>query len=777
MYSGQGTLSLRGHPDPVLNQAEARMSPTQGDADYVADNSAFRKTIGDTFGDKRIVGYFDRGLVDHDQVAKLLAAGDAFDQARRLNSYQVYNSIRERMRRKQNQPRSIKSMLSLRAVLNRASDLSYSRVNITDLSKAMKDWLDDSIEEVIIPNTILAINTILGNDQDKLLVEQDSEGLRRLQDPAFRVPTRTRERLTSLLSQMDGGSVAVAGLRGAGKSTLLKQFCLPLDDDIRSARTIAIYVPAPSSYVARDFIAELFQRLCEAYLSYCDDPAAEDLYRMASSRIGRQQAVRKILRISWLVIRAAIGVTLLILVSWSLVTHSPFLMSKSPLAHHLARETVKLTHGWWRHYRAYFFLAIVLAAWAFWPPIRLWREYLRRTREADMIQRARENLLRLRVDKTVTRGTGVNSPSIQGLGLAMNRASSVKYTPWSLPELVSSTRRFMQDISLQMKCSSRPIVVAIDEIDRIGSLEDAEGFIGEIKAVFGVEGCYFLVAVAEDVGSLFAQRATAGRSILENAFDEIVAVGPLTLYEARSLLLKRVPGFTDAFVYLAYAMSGGLPRELIRVSRRLVEMNLEQLSQGDYPRLEDLTLALVTESVIDALDASRNQMSRLILRPGWAQLFDRMRSASVRLRRDRSSPKKLYEVIKEVDEMSLPYATKSDDAGNVKTTQEDEDAAARILNSLSAFAYFGITIVDAFSDRYFNLSEARQRTDSRADNGYEELAAARVELSVSYASARLILDRFRESLQPLHPGKSAKELTPRNKPHIFELWSGRAKGS
>jgi hypothetical protein len=335
----------------------------------------------------------------------------------------------------------------------------------------------------------------------------------------------------------------------------------------------------------------------------------------------------------------------------------------------------------------------------------------------------------------------------------------------------------MQDISLQMKCSSRPIVVAIDEIDRIGSLEDAEGFIGEIKAVFGVEGCYFLVAVAEDVGSLFAQRATAGRSILENAFDEIVAVGPLTLYEARSLLLKRVPGFTDAFVYLAYAMSGGLPRELIRVSRRLVEMNLEQLSQGDYPRLEDLTLALVTESVIDALDASRNQMSRLILRPGWAQLFDRMRSASVRLRRDRSSPKKLYEVIKEVDEMSLPYATKSDDAGNVKTTQEDEDAAARILNSLSAFAYFGITIVDAFSDRYFNLSEARQRTDSRADNGYEELAAARVELSVSYASARLILDRFRESLQPLHPGKSAKELTPRNKPHIFELWSGRAKGS
>jgi hypothetical protein len=44
-----------------------------------------------------------------------------------------------------------------------------------------------------------------------------------------------------------------------------------------------------------------------------------------------------------------------------------------------------------------------------------------------------------------------------------------------------------------------------------------KGFVGEIKAVFGVEKCFFLVAVAEDVGSIFAQRATAGRSILEIA--------------------------------------------------------------------------------------------------------------------------------------------------------------------------------------------------------------------------------------------------------------------
>ena len=593
--------------------------------------------------------------------------------------------------------------------------------------------------------------------------------MKRLQDPTLRVPTRTRDKLISLLSQMDGGSVAVAGPRGAGKLTLLKQFCLPLDDSIRSARTIAIYVPAPSNYVARDFIAELFQRLCEAYLSYCDYPVSEDLYHIAGSRIGRRWAIRRILRISWLAIRAVIAIALLVLVSWPLLTRSPFFVSPNfPLVRHFTNEMVTLTRSGWDNYRAYFALAIALAAWAVWAPISLWRTYLRRTREPEIIKRAREYLLRLQVDKTVTSGTGVNSPSIRGLGLTMNRASSVKYTPWSLPELVGYTRRFMQDVSLQMKNSSRPVVVAIDEIDRIGSLEDAEGFIGEIKAVFGVEGCYFLVAVAEDVGSLFAQRATAGRSILENAFDEIVAVGPLTLQEARSLLLKRVPGFTDAFVYLVYAMSGGLPRELIRITRRLVELNLEQLGQGGYPRLEDLARALVTESAIDALDASRNQMSRLILRPDWAPLFDSMRSASVRLQRDRSSAK-LDEVIKEVDGMTLPQTTKRD-VSDVKILA-DEDVAERILSSLSAFAYFGITVGDAFSDRYFNLREAQRRTDSGAGDAYEELAAARIELSVSYASARLILDRFRASLHSAYPDKSTSELMPERGQVI---WRGRA---
>jgi hypothetical protein len=735
---------------------------SSGDGRFVPghedDRQAFDKTVWDCLSDKRIAGYFRRGLVRAGKVRDRLTQGDTFDQAMTLNSYHEYAALLERVRNSAYQAASRRRILNFRSLISRASGVTASLARTGNIESLRAAWLADSVEAVIIPNAILEINTILGNDQDKLLVEQDSEGLKRLQDPTFRVPTRTKERLTSLLSQMDGGSVAVAGPRGAGKSTLLKQFGLPNDDDVTAARSIAIYVPAPSNYVARDFIAEFFQRLCEAYLSYCDYPPSEELYRVASSRARKRRTVRKISRISWLALRVAIASALILLVAWMIVTIYPVkrLLRSSGIsaqAHYLNSQLGNWADGWWPSYRAYVLLGAVLTAvWLVWPPRRLWRTNLRRSPEPELIKHAREYLLRLRVDKTVTRGADVSSPGLKGLTLSVNRASSVKYTPWSLPELVSYTRRFMEDISSQMKLnkSSRPVVVAIDEIDRIGSLEDAEGFIGEIKAVFGVEGCYFLVAVADDVGSLFAQRATAGRSILENAFDEVVSVGPLTLLEARSLLLKRVPGFTDAFVYLVYAMSGGLPRELIRITRRLIEMNLEQRSEEYYPRLEDLALSLVTESMIDALDASRNQMSQLILGPEWAEFFDRMRSAGIILRNGPSLPDKRYQILEEISIVNLPRMLKDDQLKSAKV-QENEEAAARILNSLSAFAYFGATIVDAFSDKCFDLGGVKRKTESKADHSYEGLAAARLELSVSYSSTRLILDRFRSSLHLTGP--------------------------
>jgi len=631
------------------------------------------------------------------------------------------------------------------------------------LRNLQERWLADTVESVIYPNVVEAINKVLlGKDYRKLWVEPESEGLKKLQDPVFRVSTRSSGRLRKLLSQMDGGSIALAGPRGAGKSTLLKDFSQLGGDQLISVRGICVYVPAPAEYVAKEFIADLFQRLCEAYLQYSRSTATTTLTGAGSPGVRRGGKFRRMIALSWLTIRALVAIVLAVWVA-ALLAGKTF-SERSPSFAALARwvnHVQTVTRVRWPADRWYFEVAIVLivllVVLTCWPRPRLWRRYMRRPEEHELTRRAREHLLRLQVDKTVTKSASIASPIIQGMAFGLNRGTSVKYIPWTMPELVGQARRFMEDVSAELRILNRAIFIGIDEIDRIGSLEHAERFIGEIKAIFGIEGCFFMVAVAEDVGSMFAQRATAGRTIVENAFDEIVAVRPLDLAEARDLLLRRVPGFTDAFVYLVHALSGGLPRELIRMSRRLVEVHVERTAAGQnsgYPpankrepvngppvgsRLGDLAPALVQYAVIEALDAARDQMSYLLLGSGWAHVFDELRLASAALRQDNNPHGAAYPVIEKISRMQADVQHSG--------TSEDEGIACRILDRLSAFAYFGITVIDAFSDRYFNLDKARKRMGGELGGSYEQLATARSELSVSAGSSRMMLDRFRQSLR------------------------------
>jgi hypothetical protein len=79
---------------------------------------------------------------------------------------------------------------------------------------------------------------------------------------------------------------------------------------------------------------------------------------------------------------------------------------------------------------------------------------------------------------------------------------------------------------------------------------------------------------------------------------------------------------------------------------------------------------------------------------------------------------------------------------------KDEESADRIIQDFSAYAYFGLTVIEAFSDRFFDLQTVQQKTTSGSEGAYEELAFARADLSVSSASSRAMLARFRGTLHP-----------------------------
>jgi hypothetical protein len=85
----------------------------------------------------------------------------------------------------------------------------------------------------------------------------------------------------------------------------------------------------------------------------------------------------------------------------------------------------------------------------------------------------------------------------------------------------------------------------------------------------------------------------------------------------------------------------------------------------------------------------------------------------------------------------------------------DEENARGIVRKLAVSAYFGVTVIDAFSDGGFDLNAVKQRTMAASDDSYEKLAEARVELSESPSSSLLILQRFRGSGQVGSGGQSS----------------------
>jgi hypothetical protein len=607
-----------------------------------------------------------------------------------------------------------------------------------DRRKHKKVWLDHSRTAVIYPNAVLAINRVLGEDSTKLLVEQDSEGLRRLQDPKLTVPTRSEHRLRNLLDRMDGGSIAVTGPRGAGKSTLLRRMCGPQD----------IYIPAPAEYVAREFLAELFQQVCDAYLRRYDSPVAGMRYRGRRTQRDTVRVVRGVVAILRLAFRVLFVLALLAVAFGPLLMslHLPTAVVHLPVGHWRG-ELTQYAKAAWGKYHVVIQIAAGFLAFILWPHKDLWRWRLGALRRPKLIKRARDYSIHLKIERTSSWGANLGVLAARGASLSLSKGISEKYVPWSLPELVGKLRDFIADISQSAGGSVGAMVIGIDEIDRIGSVEQAERFIGEIKAVFGIPNCFFLVSVAEDVGFLFSRRSIVGQSTLEHSFDDVVVVDALELDEARELLSTRVPGFTDSFVFLALALSGGLPREMIRVARRLVEVNHREAKDQLFPqRIGDLAFRLVAENIAEALRTTRNQLARLSLPDSWGDVFYLLRDAMVLLLSEAASPEERRKIIGGLCSLQSP------EAADQATSQEaDETAATKIVSGLAAFACYSITVIEAFDNDYFDLRAARDSTRDTAGGSYVELAAARLELGISPESTQSIIRRFRaqSGLSPL----------------------------
>ena len=480
-------------------------------------------------------------------------------------------------------------------------------------------------ENVVLPLMRKHLNDLLrGSNMDEPFHVDDTSTLNDLTEPDHLVSTEAIRMIEQTNASLGYGSIGVSGPRGVGKSTLLKSFCENRFTEARQ-RDLRILIPAPMQYEARDFVIHVFGHLCEAVMVSNPKPIrAHWASRSATvlsvllvllggllllwSRIGVPVGKEDALMWGRHLALYFLGPTTVVFVFGTILVRRLVLTVTSKHRRERGQGPFEIRIG---EVLAPSLSGGVLAAllatgiaWWVGPPSQTRPDYSqlsspvalgvalafsgmalglttyllrirsrrRRQRLTDLPSLARRWLERLRFLETTTTGITGSFQMTKPVQISGSRNKALAEQQMGLPQLVSEYRRFATLTARwwnERHEGKGRLVIGIDEIDKMPP-DEAEKFINQVKALFGTENCLTLVSVSDDALTNFEQRAFSVRDAFDTAFDDIVRVEPLDHSAVHELLTRRVSGVPDTYVALCYVLSGGLPRECLRVARTMV---------------------------------------------------------------------------------------------------------------------------------------------------------------------------------------------------------------
>ncbi|WP_404956482.1 P-loop NTPase fold protein [Streptomyces sp. 147326] len=360
--------------------------------------------------------------------------------------------------------------------------------------------------------------------------------------------------------------------------------------------------------------------------------------------------------------------------------------------------------------------------------------------EPKLVTECRDYLYRIQTVQSSSSTTTTGLTQVVSVGTA--NATSVSTMPPSFPELVADFRTCLEKIALEMHTSGQRVVIAIDEVDRLGSDRQALAFLGEVKAILGVPRVFFLVSVAEDVGAAFVRRGLPHRDVTDSSLDDVIHVRPCTLSDSSQILRMRAPGISSPYIILAHALSGGLPRDLIRYGRQIMEIG----ESVEAFELSEISRSVVVEELSETIAGFRT----LLAKQSWtfenSSLLDAFRLISSHLLCSCAGGARELRRALRVFSMAL-----LDDVADA----DIEDSARQLAEEASVFAYFALTLLEIFGEDGF---ARRKEAAAHSINGDPEmLAEARRELAISPHSARRLITGIRGawglSVEPIRPGR------------------------
>ena len=330
----------------------------------------------------------------------------------------------------------------------------------------------------------------------------------------------------------------------------------------------------------------------------------------------------------------------------------------------------------------------------------------------------RRHLEQLRYLRTYTTSWSASLTPRSFLTLARGYAKQRAEQPVTLPELVDSFRGYSARVASWQRSAhggEGRVVIGIDEVDKIRDSDRAEAFLNDIKAIFGAPGCLYLVSLSEDAMADFARRTPSIRSTFDSAFDELVPVGPMTYRHSEQLLFKRVTGVPRPFIALCHVLAGGLPRDLVRAARALIDATP---ATGEKP-LPDTAGDLIRRELESLRQASVRQLAENA-GPGplLAALHDRQWPGA--------TPRQFTDA-------AMQMAGAARDAESDSTRQLCQEFVVSLSFYATALEAFGPAALDrlvtCLKDRNYAI--------------IDDLAAARYAMRVNAGLAHRLLEQYR----------------------------------
>jgi hypothetical protein len=504
--------------------------------------------------------------------------------------------------------------------------------------------------EVVGPFLREQINRVLAEQEHSDVMRiTAAPGLADLSDREQLVITDTIEETLQICTSMSSGSIGISGPRGVGKTTLLRYFCDPLlgapvgeSGGFRSFSDLRIFISAPVEFNTKDFVLHLFGKLCQTVIEAEQDLNQDSSYIWEGRWRGRFASfiMASILVICGL---GLIGYALYMPEHIPKLTKHQILLGAGALSLAVGfsffiqrarfgrrapgssseAETVPLideAKAWLTRigylqtltsgyagsmkipaglglevtsgrqlteleltlpdlidrYKSFAERAI-LSRRSVGNPLRVSREA--EEQFVNMMERRAALALRivefLRTMPLVGRLVSLIPEQEEFIG---KRAITVRGLLDAVP------RRYVFDYGPK-------IMIGIDEVDKI-NIDSAQRFLNDIKAIFGVPYCLYMVSVSDEALAVFEQRVLFGRTAFDSSFDEVMRARELDFESCRYLLRRRIAGIPDSLIAFCEVMSGGLPRDLIRMARSVVEV-----SASGQKKVEDLTLSVVNSQV------------------------------------------------------------------------------------------------------------------------------------------------------------------------------------